>query len=301
MNFFPIISIITPFFNQAKYLEETIMSVLNQNYPNLEYIIIDGGSTDGSVEIIERFAKNLTYWVSEKDGGLYAALQKGFEKSTGEIMGWINSDDKYHPSAFSTVAEIFGKFPNVNWLLGAATTFDELGRTVKVAESKTFTKYDYYLFKYKWIQQESTFWRRSLWEQAGGYINQELSLAADLELWLRFFRYESLHVTDALIGGFRQRASRQLSLERIKEYVREAETCIGLEKISKTDKKILENYKMYEFFEFLLRKTKVFKSTWITNNFRNKYFKPNPKIEFDRTTQAFRMKSSVAKQKTVPT
>ena len=100
-NNYPKISIVTPNYNGVKYLEQTIVSVLNQNYPNLEYIIIDGGSTDGSVEIIKKYESKLSYWVSEPDMGLYHAIQKGFEKSTGEIMAWINSDDMYVKGSFS--------------------------------------------------------------------------------------------------------------------------------------------------------------------------------------------------------
>jgi glycosyltransferase involved in cell wall biosynthesis len=105
----PKISIITPNYNGGEYLEETIQSILTQNYPNLEYIIIDGGSTDNSVEIIKKYEDQLSFWVSEPDKGLYDAIQKGFDKSSGEIMAWLNSDDLYHKNAFFTVVEIFMK------------------------------------------------------------------------------------------------------------------------------------------------------------------------------------------------
>jgi glycosyltransferase involved in cell wall biosynthesis len=100
----PKISIVTPSFNQGEFLEECIDSVLSQNYPNLEYIIMDGGSTDISILIIKKYEKYLTYWQSQPDGGHYAALNQGFNKTTGEIMAWLNSDDKYHPNAFFKVA-----------------------------------------------------------------------------------------------------------------------------------------------------------------------------------------------------
>lgn len=106
---YPKISIVTPSYNQAQFLERTILSVLNQNYPNLEYIIIDGGSTDRSVEIIKKYEKYLAYWVSEKDKGQSAAINKGFKKSTGEIIAWQNSDDIYIPEVFEYIAKLFNK------------------------------------------------------------------------------------------------------------------------------------------------------------------------------------------------
>jgi len=213
MKKYPKISIVTPSYNQAQYLEETIKSVLEQNYPNLEYIIIDGGSTDASLEIIKKYEKHLAYWVSEKDRGQYHAINKGFKKSSGEIMAWINSDDKYHENSFFSVAEIFAEFIDVQWLQGANTHFDEAGRCVNVWVSRDWSKYNFYLGNYRWIQQESTFWRRELWDRAGGYVDDSLSMAGDYELWLRFFRYAKLYVVDCLIGGFRMRKSKQKTLE----------------------------------------------------------------------------------------
>src|SRR5579859_3708649 len=101
----PRISIVTPSFNQRAFLEETIRSVLDQRYPNLEYVIIDGGSTDGSVDIIRKYERHLAFWVSEPDGGQYDAINKGFAHTTGELLGWLNADDKYLPWSFSTLAD----------------------------------------------------------------------------------------------------------------------------------------------------------------------------------------------------
>src|SRR5665213_810473 len=154
---YPKISIITPSYNQADYLEQTIWSVLDQNYPNLEYIIIDGGSSDGSVEIIKKYSDRLTYWVSEKDEGLYHAIQKGFEKSTGAIMGWLNSDDMLHRNSLFSIAEILS-LEGVEWIQGIGTLYDELGRTVKVSPVYRWSRYYYLMGNYQWIQQESTYW-----------------------------------------------------------------------------------------------------------------------------------------------
>ena len=146
MTDYPKISIITPNYNQAKYLEETILSVLNQGYPNLEYIIIDGGSTDNSVEIIKKYSDRLAYWESVPDKGMYDAIQKGFARSTGEIMAWINSDDMYQSKSFFTVSEIFRNFTQVNWLLGFPSVYDAQSRIVECPHTlRQWSKYDVYI------------------------------------------------------------------------------------------------------------------------------------------------------------
>src|ERR1044071_7696025 len=116
---YPRITIVTPSYNQAAFLEETMLSVLDQGYPNLEYIVIDGGSTDGSVDIIRKHASRLSWWISEKDAGMYDAIQKGFARSSGQIMGWINSDDRHFQKSLFVIAEIFERIKEVDWILGA--------------------------------------------------------------------------------------------------------------------------------------------------------------------------------------
>ena len=118
MKTLPKISVVTPSYNQARFLEACIESVLGQNYPNLEYIVMDGGSTDGSIEIIKKYEKHITYWKSERDAGQFDAINQGLNKSTGEIMTWINSDDLLHPWAFELVSWVFLTRPEVLWLTG---------------------------------------------------------------------------------------------------------------------------------------------------------------------------------------
>jgi glycosyltransferase involved in cell wall biosynthesis len=108
----PVISIVTPSYNQASFLEETILSVLNQGYENLEYTVIDGGSTDGSVEIIRKYEARLAHWVSEPDEGQYHALQKGFSRAQGDLLGWLNSDDVYLPGALTAVGRAYANHPD---------------------------------------------------------------------------------------------------------------------------------------------------------------------------------------------
>jgi len=226
----PKISVVTPNFNQGAFLEQTILSVIDQNYPNLEYIIIDGGSTDGSVEIIKKYESHLSYWISESDNGLYEAINKGFKQATGTILMWINSDDMLHPGALFNVGEIFYKFPQVSWITGINTSFDEYGRVIGADRAKGFTKFDFYTYNYYWLQQESTVWRKSLWDEAGGALNTDLKLAGDLDLWIRFFRHAELYACDILIGGFRMRSKGQLTTTSIDVYHAEARQTIKAER-----------------------------------------------------------------------
>ncbi|MDD4899752.1 MAG: glycosyltransferase family 2 protein [Candidatus Omnitrophica bacterium] len=209
-NNFPKISIVTPSFNQGKYLEETIKSVLSQNYPNLEYIIIDGGSTDGSIDIIKKYADRLSYWVSEPDKGHGDALNKGFKHSTGEIMAWLNSDDLYFPWAFKAVSEIFSAYPKVEWLTTARRVSLEIDNLAHkeltfVNFGRSGFKKGFYLFASdNVISQESTFWRRPLWERAGGYINEASRVMPDFELWSRFWEMSELYSATVPLGIFRR-------------------------------------------------------------------------------------------------
>jgi glycosyltransferase involved in cell wall biosynthesis len=202
----PTISLVTPSYNQGDYLDECIDSVLSQNYPNLEYIIMDGGSTDNSVEIIKKYEKHLTYWQSRPDGGQYEALNNGFSKSRGEIMTWLNSDDKFHPNAFFTVAGIFTLRNDVEWITGRLNTLNEKGEQSWICEYLIPWERSKYLkkeFMDPWIQQEGTFWRRRLWEKSGSILRADLDFAGDLELWTRFFRYAQLYGVDTLLAGYR--------------------------------------------------------------------------------------------------
>lgn len=292
----PKISIVTPNYNGAKYLEQTIQSVLFQNYPNLEYIIIDGGSTDNSIDIIKKYETQLAYWVSEPDKGLYDAIQKGFDRSTGEIMAWINSDDLYQPNAFFMVVEIF-RFKEVNWLQGIPSTYDESGRTVGVSAFKRWSKLDYYLGNFRWIQQESIFWRRSLWEKAGQRIAIEMKYAGDLELWIRFFRYEKLYVTRALLGGFRQQSEGQLSFSFMEDYLAEAKEKLNDEVencIPNSEKEIV-----YRIQKYIRRVDKIPNGSlkkiinkhlqYTINKVRIAHFGYPPLIIFDRIDQEFKI------------
>ncbi|MDJ1502183.1 glycosyltransferase family 2 protein [Xanthocytophaga agilis] len=280
---FPKITIVTPSFNQAKYLEKTILSIVKQEYPNLEYIIIDGGSTDGSIDIIRKYEKHLTYWESEKDNGLYDALNKGFKKSTGEIMGWLNSDDLLHQNSLFVLADIFSNVPKVKWIQGYPSVFDDRGRIVYSRPHK-FSKYSFYLKEFlsdgQFIQQESTYWRRELWEKAGQQICTTYKYAGDFELWMRFFRHETLYVTNALIGGFRVRQQGQLSRDSYQEYLSEAENIIQQEIVSLN---LLPTLKRLQFYRKYLANI-----PFVQNRFRKYASVDCPQmINYDLTLDRF--------------
>ena len=224
----PKISLVTPSFNQAPYLEMTLLSVLEQGYPNLEFIVLDGGSTDGSVDIIRKYESQLALWRSKPDDGQYSAVLEGFSRSTGEILGWINSDDRLLPHSLQTVASIFLNHPETEWITGLPTVIDVYGTATVPDEAPLWCRGLFLNKHYKFIQQESTFWRRSLWEKAGATLRTESTLAGDLELWVRFFRHAVLQSVRYHFGAFRQQPD-QKTAHRLEAYCSEAEAILDQE------------------------------------------------------------------------
>lgn len=212
----PKISLVTPVFNSARYLEATIRSVLSQNYPNLEYIIVDGESSDGSLDIIRRYESDLHAWISEPDRGMYDAINKGFARSSGEIMGWISATDLLHAGSLFVVGGVFRTFPQVEWITGRPTGFNDDGMAVEFLNLRRWSRWPFLAGANRYIQQESTFWRRSLWDRAGGRVDDSRRSASDFELWVRFFRYAQLYSVDALIAGFRSHPD-SLGLQNLEE------------------------------------------------------------------------------------
>lgn len=179
----PRISIVTPSYNQGRFLEEAIRSVLLQGYPDLEYIVIDGRSSDNSVSIIEAYAPWIAHWVSEKDNGQSAAINKGWARCTGEILAWINSDDAYLPGAFGKIAAWFDRNPGLDIVYGDCRMTDEAGRFIQNAPTREFALEP--LVCNTWfIPQQSTFIRRRVVERIGN-LREDLHLAMDWEYWLR--------------------------------------------------------------------------------------------------------------------
>lgn len=202
-------SIVTPSFNQASYLRGTIESVLNQQ-ADLEYIVMDGGSRDGSREIIASYEGRLAHWQSEKDGGQYDAINRGFARSTGEILGWLNSSDLYFPWTLSTVELIFKSFPEIEWITSTMKTcirgdgtFEDLYRTPGFSARRFYRGLHGGPANSDYLQQESCFWRRSLWDKIGGAIDLQHASAGDYWLWSRFFREANVAAVDAPLAAFR--------------------------------------------------------------------------------------------------
>jgi glycosyltransferase involved in cell wall biosynthesis len=192
-------SIVTPSYNQGEHLEKTILSVLDQGYPNLEYIIIDGGSTDKSVEVIRKYEKRLKYWVSEKDRGQSHAINRGFEHATGDLLGWLNSDDFYAPGALRTVAGVYGADPTVGAIVGAGDMVDESGIMLRRDPPFEVSVEVLYHWVHRHFWQPSCFFTRAAWA-ACGPLNEKYHFAMDLDLWFKIAEKFPFATTPALLS-----------------------------------------------------------------------------------------------------
>ena len=177
-----LVSIVIPSYNQAPYLETTLLSVLGQDYPRVETIVIDGGSTDGSVDIIKSYEQRLAYWVSEKDSGQAEAINKGMAHARGEIVAWLNSDDFYLPRIVRSAVQSFERYPNANLIYADMHAVDERGKTFNTFRYKQLSLAD--LLSFQIIGQPAVFMRRSAFEQAGG-LDTSYHLLLDHHLWIR--------------------------------------------------------------------------------------------------------------------
>jgi glycosyltransferase involved in cell wall biosynthesis len=197
----PTLCVVTPSFNQADYLETTILSVISQRFAGLEYVVVDGNSSDESVSIIRRYERDLAWWVSEPDAGYADAINKGFSHTSAPIMGWINSSDLLLPWSLTVVAEVFAENPDVQWITGAPCMAGSDG-IVRSTIFSQVNRYDLLSGQGSRIQQESTFWRRELWDAVGG-LDPSLRYAADFDLWARFFERAELHTVTCALAAFR--------------------------------------------------------------------------------------------------
>ena len=219
---------VTPSLNNAATIEETLRSVLDQGYPDLEYVVVDGGSTDGTQDVIRKHEARLASWTSEPDRGHAHALNKGFARTTGDVMGWLNADDVLHRGALRLLADVFGAFPDVEWLTAQPSHLSPDGAAVAAYPPRRWSRLGFLTGEHKYIQQESTFWRRSLWDRSGAQLDERYRLACDFELWARLFRHARLFSTWGVVGAFRFRPDQRGRTHQA-QYEEEVHRIIGEE------------------------------------------------------------------------
>jgi glycosyltransferase involved in cell wall biosynthesis len=190
MTDFPLVSIVTPSYNQAQFLELTIRSVIEQDYPRIEYIVVDGGSTDGSVDIIKKYADRFAWWVSEKDSGQAEAINKGLRRAQGEIVAWLNSDDTFLPGAVSAAVKMFEQNPQAGLVYGDVLAVDEKGHAINLLRYEDWGLKG--LMEFRIIGQPSVFMRRRVLEQAG-LLDPSYHFLLDHQLWLRMAQIAGMH------------------------------------------------------------------------------------------------------------
>lgn len=196
----PKLTVVTPSYNQAGFIEETIRSVLLQNYPNLEYVVFDGGSTDGSVDIIKKYSQWINHWVSEKDDGQGSAINKGFRRGSGDLLAWLNSDDIYYQNALKDMMTETIRFPDHVAYVASCDKVDLEGRVISTVVPRNLHAAgiaDWH--RSGFFYQPACFFRRSAFEQSGG-INESYQNALDIDLWMRLAQIGSFRKVDAKVA-----------------------------------------------------------------------------------------------------
>ena len=210
MSPLPRISIITPSLNQSRYIERTIRSVVTQDYPDLEYLVVDGGSSDGTVELLKQYGSRIR-WISEKDRGQSHAVNKGLALATGEVCGFLNADDLYEPGALRRVGEFFSARPEAMWLTGRCRIIDSSDREIR----KSITAYKNFwlrrgtyetLLVLNYVSQPATFWRRRVMAEMG-FLNEKLYYGMDYDYWLRIGKKYRLGTVPQYLACFRVHSS----------------------------------------------------------------------------------------------
>ena len=202
------ISIVTPTYNSEQYLEDCIQSIMKQRYKDYEHIVVDGGSSDGTIDILKKYENQYPLrWISEKDRGMYDAIRKGFKMARGDIFCWLNSDDMFMPWTLQVVGKVM-KNSRVQWITGLPIHFNEDGINYMPILSNPI--FDSWFIKHGWmegrklwaIQQESCFWTKDLYEKVGG-IDKNCRLAGDFHLWVKFAHCTDLYTVNSVLAGFR--------------------------------------------------------------------------------------------------
>lgn len=212
----PLVSVVIPSYEQARFLGETIESVLSQDYEPIEVLVVDGGSEDGTAEVLERYADRLAYHVSEPDEGQSDAINKGFARARGEWIGWLNSDDLLLPGAVSALMAYAAEHPDARWLAGGGWFVDEEGERLHHYDAPPgpLRAEDLSPWTGRWFAQPGTLMRRDLYDEAGGQVRRDLAYAMDLELWLRLGSVAPLHTVAADVSAYRLHVSSKTMAER---------------------------------------------------------------------------------------
>lgn len=219
------ISIITVCYNMEEYIERTIQSVLSQDYPNLEYIIVDGGSTDNTINIVNKYKSKISKIICEPDNGMYDAINKGINASTGDVLAWLNADDSYFPWTLKMISNIFAEHDDINWIAGIPAFLDEDRNLTNIythAAAKPAKAIANGWFRegvYGYLQQEGMFWRRNLYFNSGG-LDINYKYAGDFELWTRFALHSDLVTVAIPLGAFMRRSS-GISIGSREKYLKE--------------------------------------------------------------------------------
>jgi glycosyltransferase involved in cell wall biosynthesis len=248
------ISVITPSFNQAQFIERTILSVLSQNYPDLEFIIMDGGSTDGTLEILKKYA-NRIIWKSEKDNGQSDAINKGLQMATGDIVTYLNSDDTYEPEALQKIADFFQNNPTQKWVYGKCKIINandqEIRKPITFYKNLLSRRYNYTkLLTENFISQPATFWKKALHAEIG-YFNTEEHFCMDYDFWLRIGQKYPAGIINDYLANFRYYTNSKSGSVNKKQFQDEL--------------RIAKKYGQGNFFSISLHKINYYKITLIYN------------------------------------